>query len=647
MDSNPVVWTPDPDRIARTNLVRFMAAAPDHPTSYGDLWDWSVADTDAFWDLAWRQLGVVASQPYRRVTTGAGMPGTHWFPEARLNYAENLLAGAVDRVAVITTGEGQSPRHLSVADLRVAVARVQAALGRMGVTSGDRVCAFMPNTAETLVVMLAATGLGAVWSSTSPDFGVQGVVDRFAQIEPAVLLVADGYRYNGRTHPLQQKVRDIIAALPSLRHCIVVDFMGVGLEIDSGPTGLTIHSYGDLIGSGPDEPQFTQVPPDHPLFIMYSSGTTGVPKSIVHGHAGTLIKHLVEHQLHSDLQADDVIIWFTTCGWMMWNWLVSALASRATIVLYDGSPAFPDSGVLWRLAADLGVTHFGTSPKFLSACEKDGLVPAREADLSALRSVLCSGAPLNPEQFDWVYDHVASDVHLASVSGGTDLIGCFAGGVPTIPVRRGELQARSLGMAVEAFDEQGRSVAVGTKGELVCVKPFPSMPIGFYDDPDDARYHDAYFAENPGVWTHGDYIELRPEGGVIIYGRSDTTLNPGGVRIGTAEIYRAIEGFAQIVDSIVVGREHEGDVEVVLCLKMAEGCELDQGLRTQIAARIRQTTTPRHVPAHILDVPDIPYTISGKKVEKAVRRAIAGQSVDNTDAMANPEALDAFRTLFR
>jgi acetoacetyl-CoA synthetase len=640
--SADVLWTPSPERVDRSNLAAFAAAAPGSPSDYDALWRWSVTDPRAFWALVWDACGVVASRRFDEVADGWAMPGTRWFPGAALNYAENLLAGDPGRLAVISTGEGQAIRRFTTGDLRRDVARTQHALRAMGVGRGDRVCAFVPNTVEVLVVMLAVTGLGAVWSSTSPDFGAQGVVDRFAQIEPTVLVTADGYTYAGRTHQLQPKVDGVVAALPTLTDVIVIDLAGVELHVE----GPATHRYDELVASGPIEPEFVQLPPDHPLFIMYSSGTTGVPKSIVHGHAGTLVKHLTEHQLHSDLHPDDVVMWFTTCGWMMWNWLVGALASRATIVLYDGSPTAPDPGALWRLAAEVGVTHFGTSPKFLSACQKAGLVPRDEADLSTLQAVLSTGAPLNPEQFDWVYDAVADDVLLASVSGGTDLIGCFAGGVPTRPVRRGELQGISLGMAVESWDDDGHPVGWGERGELVCTQPFPSMPVGFWGDDDGSRYRDAYYAEHPGVWTHGDYIELRPEGGVVIHGRSDTTLNPGGVRIGTAEIYRAIEPFDEIVDSIVVGRHVDGDVEVVLCIKLAEGAALDDDLRGRVAAGIRSATTPRHVPAHIKAVPDIPYTISGKKVEKAVRLVIEGQPVDNTDAMANPEALDAFAALF-
>ena len=654
MSHPEILWSPDEARIARANLTRFAADAPVDLSAYADgpdtgggtddyaaLWRWSVDDPSAFWDHVWRWCGVVADRPPTTVMGPPAMPGTAWFEGARLSYAENLLAGPGDRLAVISAGEGQEARRFTTADLRRDVARVQARLQACGVTAGDRVCAFMPNTVETLVGMLATTALGAVWTSTSPDFGAQGVVDRFAQVEPTVLVVADGYRYNGRAHSLQEKVDGVVAGLPSLAHVLVVDFAGVGLEVQ----GPQVHAWEEVVADGPTEPTFTHVAADHPLFVMYSSGTTGVPKSIVHGHGGTLVKHLAEHQLASDLHPGDVLMWFTTCGWMMWNWLVSALASRVTIVLYDGSPTHPDAGHLWRLAAELGVTHFGTSPKFLSACEKLGLVPAEEADLSGLQAVLSTGAPLNPEQFDWVYANVAPDVLLASVSGGTDLIGCFAGGVPTRPVRRGELQGIALGMDVQAWSADGTPLPAGETGELVCATPFPSMPVGFWDDPDDERYTAAYFADNPGVWTHGDWIELRAEGGVVILGRSDTTLNPGGVRIGTAEIYRAIEPLPEVVDSIVVGRRHDGDVEVVLCVKIADGVVLDEDLVATIRRTIRSAATPRHVPAHVLAVPDIPYTISGKKVEKAVRTVIEGGTVDHTDAMANPQALEAFRGL--
>jgi acetoacetyl-CoA synthetase len=647
---HPVLWRPDPAAAADTNLAAFMRAAPGAPSTYAELHRWSVEDPAGFWGLVWQRCGVRASTPPDAVLEGGGMPGTRWFPGARLSYAEHLVdapvaGGAVDEddVAVVAAAEGRPTRRLTRRDLRREVARLQAALGEMGVGPGDRVCGFAPNGVEALALMLAATGVGAVWSSTSPDFGVQGVVDRFAQIEPAVLLVADGYRYGGRPHLLGEKVAAVVAALPTLRHVVVAEVLGEPVALPPG--GPAVHRYDALVADGPQEPAFAQVPADHPLFVLYSSGTTGVPKSIVHGHAGTLVKHLVEHQLHADVRPGDVVQWFTTCGWMMWNWLASALASGAAVVLYDGSPTTPDAGALWRLAEEAGTTHFGTSPKFLAACAAAGLRPRDAVDVSRIRSVLSTGSPLHPDQFDWVYEAVGDHQQLASVSGGTDLIGCFAGGVPILPVRRGELQAVSLGMAVEAWGEDGRPVPPGETGELVCTRPFPSMPLGFHGDPDGSRYRRAYFERFPGVWTHGDWITISPHGGVVIHGRSDTTLNPGGVRIGTAEIYRAVEPLAEVVDSVVVGRDVAGDVEVVLCVVLADGVALDEDLVARIKGAIRSATTPRHVPAHVFAVPEVPYTLSGKKVEQAVRTALHGGEVANLDALANPGAVEHYRRL--
>ena len=635
-----ILWSPSSKQARRTHLAAFAARQSLDAEDYAALWRWSITDVEGFWRAVWEDGDVIASRTADDVLRDPAMPGAVWFAGAELNYAENLLRHRGDQPAVIAAGEGMDDRVVSRDELRALVARAQAGLRALGVERGDRVAAFTPNCLETVVVMLATTALGAVWSSCSPDFGAQGVVDRFGQIRPKVLLTADGYRYAGKVHSLQGKIDDVCTTLDGLEHVVVIEFAGLDVQV----TGTDSSSYAQLLDHDASEVAFEQVPFDHPLFILYSSGTTGVPKSIIHGHGGTLLTHLREHRLHVDLHDGDRVFWFTTCGWMMWNWLVSALVTGAAIVLYDGSPTHPGVQTLWRLAGRHGITHFGTSPRFLATCAKAGLRPRDAVDLGSLRAVLSTGSPLNPDQFDWVYDAVADDVHLASISGGTDIIGCFAGGAPTLPVRRGELQCRTLGMAVEAWDDHGQPV-IGERGELVCTKPFPSMPVGFWNDDSGERYRQAYFSQHPGVWTHGDFIEIRPEGGVVIHGRSDTTLNPGGVRIGTAEIYRAIETMPEVLDSIVVGRPNAGDVEVVLCLKLAEGAALDDDLVTRVKRTIRAATTPRHVPSHVFAVPDIPYTISGKKVEKAVRDVMTGEAVSNLDALANPESLDAYRDL--
>jgi acetoacetyl-CoA synthetase len=648
-----ILWRPSREWVERSHLHHFLRTAPGSPDDYAELWEWSVTDLPGFWEKVWRDTEVLASAPYERVMGEPRMPGTEWFPGARLNFAENLLRRGDAAVALIGAGEGRDDEVVTYAALRDLVAHAQQGLAELGVGAGDRVAALMPNCVETVVMMLAATSLGAMWSSCSPDFGPMGVVDRFGQIKPKVLVAADGYRYNGRTFSLQDKLAAILANLPEVEHLVLVTFAAADVELSGG----SVIRYDELLETPAGEPRFLPLPADHPLYIMYSSGTTGRPKSIIHGAAGTLVQHLKEHRLHVDLHRDgadvdttpdadtpDVLFWFTTCGWMMWNWLVSGLASQATVVLYDGSPTYPGIDALWRLAERHGVTHFGTSPKFLAACAKAGARPAELADLSRLRALLSTGSPLNPEQFDWVYEQVKGDLQLASISGGTDLIGCFAGGAPILPVRRGELQCRMLGMAVEAWDENGKPV-IGEKGELVCTQPFPSMPLGFWGDEDGSRYRDAYFDDHPGVWTHGDFIEIRPEGGVIIYGRSDTTLNPGGVRIGTAEIYRALERMPELADAVVVGRPVDGEVEVVLCVVLADGHDLDDELVARIRTTIRDATTARHVPRHVFAVREVPYTISGKKVEKAVQATIAGQPVHNRDALANPRSLDEYATL--
>lgn len=635
-----VVWTPTQARSEQTLLADVARRQGFDPADYAGLWRWSVEDIGRFWQEAVTYSGVVWHRPPDAVLGSADMPGAEWFPGAELSFTRHLLGAADDRPAIVAADERGAYDVVTRRQLHERVSAVRNWLAARGVEPGDRVAALMPNRVETVVAMLAADSLGAIFSSCSPDFGVGGVVDRFGQISPKVLLVADGYHYNGATHRLAENVSAITARLEGLEQVLLAEVTGAALDLAGVPVTPWSAAVAEGAAAGGDATPLPR-PFAAPLAVLYSSGTTGAPKSIVHSAGGTLVKHLCEQQLHSDIRPADVVFWFTTCGWMMWNWLVSALASDAAIVLYDGSPSHPDLGVLWRLAERAGVTHFGTSPKFLAACASAGVVPAREADLTEVRTVLSTGSPLRPEQFDWVYANVGRDLQLASISGGTDLIGCFAAGVPTIAVRRGELQGRVLGMAVEAWNDRGQSV-VGEKGELVCTQPFPSMPIGFWNDHDGHRYREAYFSEHPGVWTHGDFIEITPSGGVVIHGRSDTTLNPGGVRIGTAELYRALDGLPEVADAVVVGRPVDGDVEVVLFVVPAEGHPVDETLRERIRARIRSETTPRHVPRHIVEVSAVPYTISGKKVEKAVLHTLLGRPVHNRDALADPAALDEY-----
>jgi len=639
--SEKPLWTPSAERVARSLLAHFMHQAGQR--DYAALHRWSIENREAFWNLLWDFCAVRGTKGAITLLDGDRMPGARWFPEARLNFADNLLRTKDDSDALVFWGEDKVRRRLSRRALYDLVSRMAQALAAAGVKKGDRVAGYLPNLPESIAATLATASLGAIWSSCSPDFGVQGVLDRFGQIEPKVLFCADRYLYGGKEFTTLDKVGEILEQLPSVKRCVVLPYDSAALDRAGAgtlPNGVTLEDFVAPFTSA--DIAFEAVAFDHPLYILYSSGTTGVPKCIVHGTGGTLLQHLKEHQLQSDVQPGDRLFYFTTLGWMMWNWLVSGLASGATLLLYDGSPFVSRGRIVFDFADAEGMTHLGTSAKYIDAIAKVGLEPQRTHRLAALRSVLSTGSPLMPEGFDYVYQKLKADVCLSSISGGTDIVSCFVLGNPTGPVWRGEIQAPGLGMAIAVFDENGKSV-VGEKGELVCTKPFPSMPVGFWNDPDGAKYRAAYFEKYPNVWRHGDWCEITRHGGMIIYGRSDAVLNPGGVRIGTAEIYRQVEAFDEVVEAIVIGQEWEGDVRVVLFVKLRDGAALDDALVARIKKRIRDNTTPRHVPAKVLQVADIPRTKSGKIVELAVRDTVHGRAVKNVEALANPEALEHFR----
>jgi len=641
------MWKPSVEQIERSQMFEFKEFINTRHglnlDSYTDLHDWSVDNIHEFWAFAWEFFDIIHTQPYTQVVDDVSkMPGAKWFTGVRLNFAENLLRRRDDKTALIFKGESQPVRKLTYAELYSEVAKTAAALRTAGVEKGDRVAGFVPNMPESIIAMLATTSIGAIWSSSSPDFGIKGVLDRFSQIEPKVLFAANGYFYNGKFHDSLEKLKGILHDLPSVEKVVVIPYS------DEDPDICIISNsilFSDFIDNDEEEIEFEQLPFDHPLYIMYSSGTTGLPKSIVHGAGGTLLQHLKELQLHCDLCEQDTIFYFTTCGWMMWNWLVSSLVTGASLVLYDGAPFFPDANAMWKMAEELGITVFGTSAKFIAGSEAAGNKPISTNDLSNVRLILSTGSPLMEENFDYIYRDVKKDVQLASISGGTDIVSCFAGGSPMLPVYRGELQCSGLAMDVDAFDHKGKS-SRNAKGELVCKKAFPSMPIYFWNDPDGQKYHNAYFDKFENIWYHGDYIEINDHGGIKIFGRSDATLNPGGVRIGTAEIYRVVEQMAEVADSLVVGVQSNGDEQVALFLKMDEGAILNDNLINQIKSSIRANCSPRHVPSIIKSVEDIPYTISGKKVELAVKKIIHGEEVTNKDALANPEALDCFKGIF-
>ncbi len=640
------LWTPSPERVAASNMAAFMKFLDDrHGTALADfaqLHRFSVDRMEDFWAAVWDFCGVIADTRGDTVIADKGkMPGARFFPGARLNFAENLLRHTGGEGDAITfRGENRVRARLTNAELRDQVSRLQQALAAAGVKEGDRVAAFMPNMPEAVVAMLATASIGATFTSCSPDFGVQGVVDRFGQVEPKVLVCCDGYFYNGKVIETLPRISDIVGFLPTVERVVVVPYASEQPDIAAVPRAT---SLADFVAPFAAKPlAFARLPFNHPLYILYSSGTTGVPKCIVHGAGGVLLMHLKEHVLHGDVKPGDRLFYFTTCGWMMWNWLVSGLAAGATLLLYDGSPFVDRGRVLFDYADAEGMTHFGTSAKFIDALAKAGVEPAKTHRLERLRTMFSTGSPLAPEGFDYVYASVKKDLCLSSISGGTDLVACFAGGAPILPVWRGEMQCRMLGMKVEVWSDEGKPLE-GEKGELVCTAPFPTMPLGFWNDPDGNRYRAAYYGKYENVWCHGDWSAVTPHGGMVIYGRSDTVLNPGGVRIGTAEIYRQVERLDEVVESIVVGQDWQGDVRVVLFVKLRDGLELDAALVKRIKDTIRNNTTPRHVPAVVAQVGDIPRTKSNKIVELAVRAAVHGQPVKNMDVLANPEALEQFR----
>jgi acetoacetyl-CoA synthetase len=648
------LWTPGKDRIAQSLLSAFsslLSSCTGKPLDdFDKLHRCSIEEPAGFWSQLWdftKISGEKGRPPF--LVDGGTMPGARFFPTARLNFAENLLKASGSETAIVFWGEDKVKRRLSWDELRGEVARAAAALRDAGLVAGDRVAGMLPNMPEAIVSVLAAASIGAVWSSCSPDFGVQGVLDRFGQIEPKVLVACDGYYYNGKAIDIADKLAQIAARLPSVRLVIVVPYLGrekgtvQGLNTGLVHGGRRAQAWDDVLRAAPQAPLgFERLPFSHPLYVLFSSGTTGMPKCIVHSAGGTLLKHLCEQQLHSDIKAGDRLFYFTTLGWMMWNWLVSGLSSGATLLLYDGSPFHPNGNILWDYAEAERCTHFGASAKYIDALKKAELAPGRTHDLSSVRVMLSTGSPLAPESFDYVYQDIKRDVHLASISGGTDICGCFVLGIPTRPVWRGEIQGPALGLAVDVMDEDGMRAPRG-KGELVCTKPFPSMPIGFWNDPGGEKYRAAYFSRFPNVWHHGDFAEWTEHGGMIIHGRSDATLNPGGVRIGTAEIYRQVEQLEEVQEAIVIGQEWDNDVRVVLFVVLKAGLALDDQLRERIKKQIRAGASPRHVPARIVQVADIPRTKSGKITELAVRDAVHGREVKNKEALANPEALELYR----
>jgi len=644
---NKILWQPSESYKENSQMYEFLSRIaakyylPDN--EYYTVHQWSVENVPDFWAEVWDYCNIKCSKNYNQVVDDAKkMPGAKWFTDACLNFAENLLSRKDDHKAIIFWGETSVRRELTYAELYEQVRRAAAGLKRLGVHKGDRVAAFMPNMPETIIMMLAVASIGAIWSSSSPDFGIKGVLDRFSQIEPKVILSADGYFYKGKVFDSQQKLKGILNKLPSVKHVVMVNYTG-NAKIEDIPEAILWEDFAQPID---EELIFEQLPFDHPLYIMYSSGTTGLPKSIVHSAGGTLIQHLKELRLHSDIRPEKTIFYFTTCGWMMWNWFVSSLAIGATLVLYDGNPFYPGPDALLRMADELDITLFGTSAKYIASLEDAGVVPKKISDFPKLKVITSTGSPLTEESFKYIYRDWKKDVQLSSIAGGTDIVSCFILGNPTLPVHIGEIQCKGLGMDVDCFDDNGNSL-IGEQGELVCKSAFPSMPIYFLNDPDNKKYQSAYFDIFPNIWWHGDYIQISEHGGITMLGRSDATLNPQGVRIGTSEIYRVVESMDEIEDSVVVGKKVDGDEQVVLFVKLNEGVALDDELKNRIKSNIRSNCSPRHVPAIIKTVLDVPYTINGKKVEIAVKNIIHGEDVKNKDALANPECLDYYVNILK